>query len=723
MNSASPLLRTLESVIHGPRSRIPHIAAHIVQRRASCPSATAAAVGAVSATKLTIACHGTATNPRVRCSLRHASTIAFQEGIREEDRDDTTKAKGLISQDTSRGHSLASETLADIVAQGHPERILHALCHPELGPPFIQAASDQDFARVLECLDPAYFLDERKKIDRDINPRLYFQFAIRRAGSLGDKFDWHLRFLEHVVKLRRAAGFRLTLDVYKQLLKWAETVGSESLARDLLDSAMPRDGVEPDLAAYNSYLGACVWNGAYDIDFRYRRRNSASNFLLRERVMPLKDGDKIVKLTRPRYQRPEGTTLRDHALAVFDRLTRQGHAPDEATFTNLMLAMAYDGDMQGVKSVLKSTWNIDVDLLSKYDEEEIESPTFYEDGHRLRPSARLLHAVVYAYGTNNDSFHASYLLDYISRNYNIVPVPDDIWMLLYELTYVLAQRFGRNRTRKGHAVGRLPEDALARLGAVIMDEPHNVRVDTWMLTRLATNARKSRRRFNSTLEAFRDACKLREEHLTRVSKLYDEMLAECDLLRVQPARAIPPARFLDKRREFILESLKLDRDLEGLRQEFKGILLSGWQFNISPWATGYWPVYTLPKLIKEFTTFLPTTIKVEASQFEYTMEDLRWHHERAITDAQGQFDVKAAQLRNLLDHDDTATLIWNGRGAGQWVRRVEACCLVCHTRDQHASADCPRWELGLAGHGLQYGVEAVVFADPPPDLDGRSILQ
>ncbi|RMZ84837.1 hypothetical protein DV737_g994, partial [Chaetothyriales sp. CBS 132003] len=629
------------------------------------------------------------------------------------------KTSALMPQHANHAHALTGETMADIIAQGHPERILHALCHPQLGPPFIQAASEQEFARVLDHLDPAYFLDERKEIDRAITPRLYYQFAIRKAGSLGAKFDWYLDFLEDVVNLRRAAGFRLTLDVYRLLLKWAEAVGSESLARDLMDSAMPRDGVEPDLAAYNSYLGACVWNGAYEVDFRYRRRNLATNVLLRERVMPLKAGDEIVKLTRPRYQRSEGETLRGHVLAVFDRLTRQGHAPDEATFVNLMLAMAYDGDLQGVKSVLKSTWNIDVDMLSKYDEEEIESPTFYEDGHRLRPSARLLHAVVYAYGTNNDVFHASYLLDYISRNYNLVPVPDEVWMLLYELTYVLAQRFNRSRTRKGHAVGRLPADALARLGAMITDEPHSVSVNTWMLTRLATNARKTGRGLDNTLAAFRDGCRLREEHLTRVSKLYDDMLAECDLLRVQPAREIPPARFLDKRRQFIHESLKLDRDLEGLRQEFKGILLSSWQFNISPWHTGQWAVYTLPNLIKEFATFLPATIKVEAGKFEYVMEDVQWHHERAITDAQGQFDVKAAQLRNLLDHDDTATLLRNARCAGHWVRRVEACCLVCRTRDEHESADCPRWELGLAGHGLQYGVGPVVFAGtssgPGPD--------
>ncbi|RMZ75980.1 hypothetical protein DV738_g5178, partial [Chaetothyriales sp. CBS 135597] len=614
-------------------------------------------------------------------------------------------------------HHCTGETLVDIVAQGHPERILYALSHPELGPPFIQSASNEEFGRVLELLDPAYFLDERKKIDRDITPRLYSQFAIRKSGFLGDKFDWYLRFLEDVVNLRRAAGFGLTLDVYKQLLKWAEAVGSEALARDLFDSAMPRDGIEPDLAAYNSYLGACVWNGAYDVDFRYRRRNAGSNHLLRERVMPLKGKDEIVKLARSRYQRPEGETLRGHALAVVERLTRQGHTPDETTLTNLILAMAYDGDMQGVKSVLKSTWNIDVDLLSKYDEEEIESPTFYEEGDPLRPSARLLHAVVYAYGTNNDAFHASYLLDYISRNYNLVPVPDDIWMLLYELTYVLAQSFGRNRTRKGHAIGRLPEDALARLGAMITDEPHNVKVNTWMLTRLATNSRKSRRQLDSTLEAFRDACKVREEHLTQVSKLYDELLAECDLLRVQPARAIPPARFLDKRREFILESLKLDRDLEGLRQEFKGILQSSWQFNISPWHSSQWPVYTVPSLIGEFATFVPLTVKVEASKWEYTIEDLQWHHQRAITDAQGQFDVKAAQLRNLLDQNDAATLVWRARGAVEWVRRVEACCIVCRTRDQHSSPDCPRWQLGLAGHGLQYGVEDVRFAPTGSDQD------
>ena len=733
MNGVLPLLRTFEPTVRSSWSRIPHIKAHILQRRAhSLPPPLPQ--GPLS------------TRPKASksgrtCTARHASTVASSRGEEVEtepegntapekepvwplsginafDATEASQEQEALQQQQLRSSS-ALAFMKEFVEEGHPERVLRALLHPHIGAPFIRDASDQDFAHAFELLDPIHFLGERKKISRDIHVRLHIRFKIRKAVLLAEKFDWYLGRLEDILAHRRRSGHPPTLEVYRQLLKWAEVVGSESLARDLFDSAMPQDGIVPDLSSYNSYLGACVWNGAYDVDFKYKRRNIPLNLKFRERILAPKNSQYFLHLGRHRYERPEDDTVRGHCLSVFGELTKRGHKPDEATFVNLMLAMAYDGDINGIKSVLKSVWNIDVDMLDQYDEEEIESPTFYEENDPLRPSPKLLHAIVYAFGTNNDAFHASFLLDYISRNYNL-PIPSDIWMLVYEFTYVLAQKFSAARERQGQGVGKLPEGSLAKYFDMIADEPHNVKPNTWMLAKLTNNARRARGNLDKTVQAFQTALRLRDEQMTRISQLYDDMLDICHGLNLK-ASDVPPAEFLDTRRTYIHETLKLDRDLEALRQEMRQILRNNpWQFNISPWQDDRWCVRTVPYLIQEYLSFMPEQVTVGAPRFRYTIENGRWHRERAITDSNGQFDIKTAKLRNILEEEDTDLLMKKARHAKKFIDMTERTCLVCKKEGDHRSEDCPRWEVGLAGYGLKYGVEELKLVDPHDSLESET---
>ena len=100
-----------------------------------------------------------------------------------------------------------------------------------------------------------------------------------------------------------------------------------------------------------------------------------------------------------------------------------------------------------------------------------------------------------------------------------------------------------------------------------------------MLVKTAHNARQARNSLEKTLEAFRNALTLRDEQLSLVSQLYDDMLATCNEVW-RDINDIPSVEFLNKRRTFIHESLKLDRDLEALRSEMSQIVVGSWIFNI-----------------------------------------------------------------------------------------------------------------------------------------------
>ena len=739
MNIAAPLLKTLEPLSRKSGSRIPHLAAHIKQRRAQ----------SILRSQQQPRHNGFTTDETAHATARSASSIAFQD-IQEVGTSEETDREGILARwatrassveareveradiDAERGEAMISGfsemqklvTMQNIVAEGHPERILHAFLHPQIGASFIQSASDDDFVQAFEKLDPVYFLRQCKLIDKAIHPKLYTIYKIRKAKFVGIKFDWCAKCLSEIITQRTASGHVISSSIYRHYMLWAEEMGDEILARDLRET-MRRLDIQPDLPTYNSLMGATVWSGAYELDARYRRRNVPILKALRERKRRPARSQHTVELQRPLFERSKGETIRAHTLALFAELTQRGCVPDEVTFTNLMIGLGYDADMEGVKSILKSVWNIDIDMLAKYDEEEVESPTYYEDNHPLRPTDKLLHAVVYIFATNNDSYHASYLLDYVSRNYNI-PIPDDVWMLLYETTYLLSKQFGTHeglqqhgqdadeevavarRNREGRNAGALPHDSLSKLFQTMTDEPHNIEPNPWMLSKVANNARKALNSLPLTLDALRAAIHLRTEQLTLVSQLYDDVLIYLQH-HWHHESPLLSAEFLDIRHDFCHESLKMDRDLEFLRMETQKTLALPYLFNFEFWKSDEWAVRVVPNLIQEFESYLPNTLDVEAPEYVYTIENAKWHAERAIHDSFAQLDVRAARLRNILEEEDPKKLAWKVKGLRTYLRYVESGCLVCKHIGEHQSEDCPRWPIGLAGHGLRYGREAVVF--------------
>lgn len=249
-------------------------------------------------------------------------------------------------------------------------------------------------------------------------------------------------------------------------------------------------------------------------------------------------------------------------LLHFKELVAQGLAGDEVTFTNLMTAMGRENDIAGAKSILKSVYNVDVDLLLAIDEEELETPTFYEEDSPLRPSSRLLFTVAHVFGSNNEIAIAFKLVDFISRNYNL-EIPFDVWVQLYEWAFVLQlKRMGVQR-RQGLDIGKIPPEVLDNLWDVMTDEPHNVEPDIALLM-LKARAKQEHFELKDAIELTRTArAKLdqkREEMFALQSEVL-EVITDRERRSPEPGK-IMSAEFFDLRRRFIMASLRLDCDLQ-----------------------------------------------------------------------------------------------------------------------------------------------------------------
>ncbi|KAL9618052.1 MAG: hypothetical protein Q9160_007181 [Pyrenula sp. 1 TL-2023] len=233
---------------------------------------------------------------------------------------------------------------------------------------------------------------------------------------------------------------------------------------------MPSGQISPDIECYAHYMEAHCWAGSWMKHEQFNFRITDYNVSQRE-----KGGSKGFK----NYSIGEPNGLKRQMTSLFNEMANAGLQGNEAVFTNLIVSMGREGDLDGVKSILKSVWNIDVDLLQTVDEEEIETPSQYEADSPLRPSSRLLFTLAHVFGINNEILLGLGLVDFVSRQYNL-PIPQEIWFRILGFAYANTTVASGNRRKYGAAVGELPLSTFEDLWAVCTDEPHKIKPDISM---------------------------------------------------------------------------------------------------------------------------------------------------------------------------------------------------------------------------------------------------
>lgn len=376
-----------------------------------------------------------------------------------------------ISNAQDRGHDIGAgprvESFEDvkrhfnaILRDGQPDQVMDAMLDPRFES-LVCLMPPSTFVEVFHLLSPAYFIDPYREIHRPIHPSAV---DVKQYKSLDSIFDEFASNLSAILQIRWAGGQPLGLAEYTHLLNCARSMGDAIMA-DYIWQTIREDGMVPDSQCYNYYMEAKVWDRAYTGLEKYRLRMTPYLYRKRRFFEP-----------NPGWQ-GYGTaarSVRKEVLQIFNEMTQEGTSGDTTTFVNVILASSRVGHMQGIKNVLHTVWNIDVDaLLDQVDESMLPEVTPYDRSSPLYPTNHLLFAVAHAFGTNNDIPAALRTIDFISNKYDI-PVPENVWLELFERSFVLSRpRFGPDAER--NAKGQVSYDFLNSMFETMTSEPFNVR--------------------------------------------------------------------------------------------------------------------------------------------------------------------------------------------------------------------------------------------------------
>ncbi|KAK5100858.1 hypothetical protein LTR70_001105 [Exophiala xenobiotica] len=668
MQAVLPLARSVRNVaITASRSRIPHLEYHILrkldrprrsnrqnhasrqQRRhrssaagdsLSYPTWSPAGFNSFLEDDSATSPAPSSLNPAQlrRISPRSPNVDFIANQIVQPSSSDTT---GYVSLDSSSSSTADGISVSKLLQEANPERLLAWLSLHIAGKAFLAVANANEFDQAFCALDPDILVEPFKQAQRylressrNTDKELHFE------RSLVNRLRHFASSIDYILVTRQESGMPLTLNACRHALKCAASVGDVRMASHIWDIVMPTNKVDPDLGCYNAYLHAHVWNLAHSEIASVSLRNYKRNLDLRS------------KLWRPRnllgyrvspdgLQQDPDWALRARVLAIFQDISNNGFVTNEETFTNLMIGLARAGDVAGVDSVLKSVWNIDVNALDSFDEEELESPTYYAESHPLKPSAKLLFAIVHAYSVNNSAAKAWTILDYTSRNYAL-DIPEAVWTELFEYTYVLSKYRSKARRDQGQSAGKIPRTEPENIYSTMIDAPHNVKPNAVMLSMRAKNFR-DRRILDKNLDTLRHLEKNMMQHLENLQLMVDTITALSRDPRGITENGMISQKFIEFRRDFQMAFLIAIQQYDTLVLETQRSLRE------DDWAGSgkqqIWQRERLPKMVEEFQAYMPKSVEYKTRTGHVSLSFARSREQ-----AQEKWSV-----RSLLFE---ATLIW-----------------------------------------------------------------
>lgn len=530
----------------------------------------------------------------------------------------------------------------ELVKEGHPDRILLALLNPAIARDFISMATDDDFTEAICALDPEYFISPFRDLHYHLNPSMETQPTFRTIKSFEERTNTFLKILRNLIADREAAARTIPLGVYRHLLKSAAVCGRADLAKDIFYQSLPEDHLVPDRACYNYLMEASAWNNLYGGRERHKLRVTADRLEIRSRIKRHPNYTSHGVTTPSNPENPD--SIRLQVLKIFNDLVRQQISGDEATFCHLMIAMGREGDMKGVKSVMKSVWNIDVDALNKHDEKELELPIVYELDSILRPSERLLFTIAHIFSSNNQVETASTLLEYVSRHYKI-KVPNKIWNHLLGWAYSIFSQGRPWHRKRGLNIGRPSAAAVESLFVVLQGEPYNIKFGIIPL-HYRIRVRLAKRVLDVLLDDVRLCRQQLDEDRLALANIYDRMQLVMSKYDQTHQNDLATETFLNLRREYILTSLRVEAHLQLMIKDLRNIFKETYfpeGRKIKKWA---WQ--RLPNLILEFSEFLPNLLPYYTPTGHVVLST-KQHRTQAIRESNGFQTRQTATLRNMLD--------------------------------------------------------------------------
>lgn len=319
--------------------------------------------------------------------------------------------------------------LLDALRQGYPHEILSSLLEAVEYPELFGSLSDTAFLQVFRLLNPKHFIDPYKRFHAAVSPKR----ASRIAGSeieqlLAEYTSVYEQLIRKMFTHRKYLGF----EKYEILLNLARVTGNRKLATATWRS-MLYHGHKPDVVCYNYYFEALCW---HDAPCPYDRCG-----------LPRSSGG------------PFG--VKSIVQRMFANMIHDGVMADAKTFSLLMTACSREGDLEGVKKILKRVWYVDVDAIMEDGDDFGHSDDFHP-GSALNPTSDLLYTIVHIFGSNQNVTVALRVVDHISRRFSL-PIDQRTWIEMFQWSYHLSVKPSKRLHLSGEVGERVPFWALEAL--------------------------------------------------------------------------------------------------------------------------------------------------------------------------------------------------------------------------------------------------------------------
>ncbi|KAL9121032.1 MAG: hypothetical protein Q9187_002418, partial [Circinaria calcarea] len=459
--------------------------------------------------------------------VRRADVVSKTEQVPEAFQEDgaavsvkigqASTAETLTLRDTTRR---SYEDVLDTLQEEEPQLLLKAFLQASEDPDFLRSLPATTVSEILRVFDPKHFIDPFKIIHRDLHP---WQISYRHDDTrqLKDVFVDFTRAIEVLLTRWRQTGRSFGLAEYKILLNIVRATGDGETA-DILYRAMRMDGIQLDTTCWNYFFEARCWSHAYDPIARHKLRVIPYHMVSR---LPVKRG----REPRPGFGNyyTGDTGLKTEMIKKFDIMVKRGTTADATTFSMLIVAMGREGDMAGVRSILRKVWDIDVDAILELDDDSFITNNQPSRQSPSYPTQHLLFTLAHVFGSNNELPAALRIIDYISRKYS-VEIDNETWAQLFEWTFVLSTPRYKGRKSDGAQLGQLPLASVENLWNTMTSEPYNVKPTMPMYNRRIRNLWK-RQMLDPMLEAMRAGKKLHNQQVKRSRAMVKDLPEEISM--------------------------------------------------------------------------------------------------------------------------------------------------------------------------------------------------
>ncbi|KAI2789875.1 hypothetical protein POX_d05374 [Penicillium oxalicum] len=451
--------------------------------------------------------HYHSANNRLQASV--LSTHEINRAHRAEHSHQNHPEAASLSWDSPEQEHEYARRFYRVLNDGQPDQVMKAMTDPRSAG-LVGALPQTVFLTALHLLSPAHFVDPFRQLHHPLHTWAVLIHGLKRIEEV---FDTFVQNLFTVIGYRTSeGGHMLGLAEFTHILDCARAMGNGNLA-DQVWETMKQMQVTPSALCYTHYMEAKVWDHCYTGVEAYRMRVHPKGYRKRRTREPKVGWQGFGTAQR---------SVRKLVLRLFGEMQAAGHAGDERTYINLLLAAARVGHARAMSHILKEVWNVDVDALKQEpDDSKLPAVTDYDSWSALYPTENLLFAVAHAFGVNNDIAAAVRTVQFISASYKI-PIPAKVWHEVFERAYVQSrERWSATETPRSethtewaNTIGRVSVDIVQSVFVAMTSEPYNVK-PTMQEWRFMVNTAIDRGCLEDCKEYLRGAYRLLEETRTK----------------------------------------------------------------------------------------------------------------------------------------------------------------------------------------------------------------